>query len=1041
MFSAFFIKRPRFAFVISIIILIAGTIALQTLPVAQYPQITPPQVQITAVYPGADSETLENTVVAPIEAQVNGVENMLYMSSKCANDGTVTITVTFEVGSNENMNSVNVQNRVAIANSALPAEVMREGVVVKQKSSNMLMVVNLASPEKTYDGLFLSNYAAINVKDRLARIRGIGDVTIFGAQDYAMRIWLKPDRMSALKVTPSDVIQAVNDQNLQVAAGNIGGAPHDANQQFQFTVQTRGRLTEISEFEDIIIRANSDGTFIRVRDLARVELGSKTYDSYSKINGQPGVIMAIYQLPSANGLEVADKVRAEMNMLKASFPDDVRYDILYDTTKFISTSIAEVVETLLVAVLLVILVVYLFLQDFRSTIIPTLTIPVSLIGTFAVLLALGYSINTITLFGVILAIGIVVDDAIVVLENVQRLMDEKGMTPPEATLQTMKEVSGPVIATTLVLLAVFVPVAFLPGITGELYRQFAVTISVAVCFSSLNALTLSPALCACFLKPADKSKVPILPFRLFNSFIDWTTARYSSFVAFSIRKLAFTLLFFVGIIGLTYQAYVSTPTGFIPDEDQGNFMVDIQLPDGSSLARTTKVVEKVEAQLREIEDIEAVMSVTGYGMISGASSPNSAFLIVVLKDWSLRPEKMQHAKAIIGQAYGKMVQIPEANSFPFELPSIPGLGTGGGFEFVLQDTRSRSAQELASATQALIVSAKQRPEIGGVNTFYRAATPRLFVDLDREKAQKLGIPLTEIFSVLQTNLGGSYINDFNKFGQTYQVKVQADMQYRTHKDDIENLFVRNREGDMVPMSSVVKITPSLGPDSVDRYNLFKSVTLSGRAAAGFSSGEAIKAMEEVAAKTLPPGYTYEWTSMAYQEKLAAGKTSIIFAMALIFIFLFLVAQYESWLIPFAVLFSVPVAFFGAMGLNYLVGMDNNIYTQVGIILLFGLASKTAILIVEFAKEKHEAGESIADAALNAARLRFRAVLMTAISFVLGVIPLVIATGPGSASRRSLGVVVFGGMTVAGILGTMLIPSFYVFIQRIREFFKKSSPAK
>ena len=519
------------------------------------------------------------------------------------------------------------------------------------------------------------------------------------------------------------------------------------------------------------------------------------------------------------------------------------------------------------------------------------------------------------------------------------------------------------------------------------------------------------------------------------------TARYSSFVAFSIRKLAFTLLFFAGIIGLTYQSYVSTPTGFLPDEDQGNFMVDVQLPDGSSLARTTKVVEKIEQQLSEIEDIEAVMSVTGYGMINGASAPNSGFLIVVLKDWSLRPERMQHVKAIIGQAYGKMVQIPEATAFPFELPSIPGLGKGGGFEFVLQDTQSRSAKELAAVTTALSVAAKQRPEIGGLNTFFRAATPRLFVDLDREKAQKLGIPLPEIFSVLQTNLGGSYVNDFNKFGQTYQVKVQADKEYRTHKEDIENLFVRNRDGLMVPMSSVVQITPSLGPDSVDRYNLFKSVTLSGRAAAGYSSGEGIKALEEVADQVLPPGYTYEWTSMAYQEKLSAGKTSIIFAMAIIFIFLFLVAQYESWLIPLAVLFSVPVAFFGAMGLNYIVGMDNNIYTQVGIILLFGLASKTAILIVEFAKEKHEGGESIADAALNAARLRFRAVLMTAISFILGVIPLVIATGPGAASRRSLGIVVFGGMTVAGILGTMLIPSFYVFIQRIREFFKKSTPAK
>ncbi|NQZ58225.1 MAG: multidrug efflux RND transporter permease subunit [Lentisphaeraceae bacterium] len=1040
MLSHFFIRRPKFAFVISIVIMIGGVVSMLNLPVAQYPQITPPQVEVSAFYPGANAETLEKTIAAPLESVINGVENMLYMSSKCTNDGSVKISITFESGSDGETNAVNVQNRVSTANSKLPESVIKQGVTVKQKSSNMLMVVNLFSAEESYDNLFLSNYASINLRDRLLRVPGVGDVVLFGGQNYAMRLWLNPDRMSSLKITPVEVIQAVKDQNVQVAAGQIGRSPAAAGQQFQYTVQAKGRLSEPEEFEKIIVKANSDGSFVRLKDIARVELGAESYDSFSKLNGKPGVIMALYQLPSANALDVAAAVRQEMEVLKTSFPQGVVYDIIYDTTNFISSSIDEVISTLFVAVLLVIFVVYLFFQDFRSTLIPILTIPVSLIGTFAALMVFGYSINIITLFGLILAIGVVVDDAIVVLENVQRLMNEKGLSPVEATRQAMTEVSGPIVATTLVLLAVFVPVAFLPGITGELYRQFAITISVAVCISSLNALTLSPALCACFLKPIDKDRQPMILFRWFNAFFDWLTERYTRVVSFSIRRIFITGLAFIVLIFFTWKAYDSVPGGFVPDEDQGSFMVDIQLPDGASQERTIKIISEAEEAIASVEGVKAVMSVTGFGMISASAASNAGFLIVVLDDWSERTTRMTHIRAIIFQAYRKLAVKPEAQIYPFAPPSIPGLGKGGGFEFVLQDTQSRSAKELAAVSRAFIQAANQREEIGNTFTFFRAETPQLFVDVDREKAQEMGVAINDIFTTLQINLGGTYINDFNKFGQVYRVMAQADAEYRNTPEDISSLYVKSHNGDMVPLGSVVEVSSILGPSSISRYNLFRSVKLNGSAAAGFSTAQAITAMEEVADDVLPAGYTYDWTGMAYQEKLATGKTGMIFGLALVFIFLFLVAQYESWLIPLAVLLSVPVAFFGGLGLTWLLGqyipLDNNIYTQIGLVLLFGLASKTAILIVEFAKEKHEAGESIVDAAVGAARLRFRAVVMTAVSFILGVIPLVIASGAGSSSRRSLGVVVFGGMLVAGVIGTLMIPAFYVLIERLRVALKK-----
>jgi hydrophobic/amphiphilic exporter-1 (mainly G- bacteria), HAE1 family len=1043
MISQFFITRPKFAFVISIVFVIAGLIAIEVLPVAQYPQIVPPQVSITAHYPGANAETVEKTVITPIEQEVNGVENMIYMSSKSANDGSASITVTFGIGTDPNMNTVNTDNKVSVALPKLPAEVTQQGVTVKQKASQILMVLNIVSPSGKYDNIFLSNFATLNIRDAIARVPGVSEANVLGGQDYSMRIWLDPDKMTSLSLTTQDVISAIKEQNVQVAAGQIGSAPIGPDQQFQYTIQTKGRLSSVKEFEGVIIREYNDGSTVTVKDVAKVELGATSYSAYGMLNGKPSANLAVFQLPDANAVEVSDAIRAELKKMSGFFNKDVNCVVLYDTTDFVKASIKEVVETLYIAVILVVLVTFLFLQDWRTALIPIIAIPVSLIGTFAFLLAFGYSINTISLFGLILAIGIVVDDAIVVVENTNRIIEEEGLSAKEATSKSMYEVSGPVIATTLVLLAVFVPVAFLPGITGELYRQFAVTISISVCISSINALTLSPALCATLLKAKDKKKKKFFFFVWFDKLLDGVTNRYNKGVAYTLRRLSVVVVLFVLILGAIYIIYGRIPTGFIPNEDQGAFMVNIQLPNGSSLNRTGKIMDEVEKMMNNTEGITDVISVCGYSLLSGTSASNTGFAIAVLDNWSKRKDSNLFAVSLIKKLNKQFTKIPNAKIVAYDLPPIPGLGSSGGFEFVIQDTRGGNPKRLAEVLERTIFKAKQSPVISTAFSTYEADVPQIFLNVDRQKAKKLGIPLTDIFNTLQTYLGSIYVNDFNKFGKVYKVYIQAAAKYRDKVDRIYSLYTRNKDGGMVPLRTLVTAKTILGPEVIDHYNMFASATINGEAAPGYSSGQAIDVMEKIAKETFPEGMTYSWTGTAYQEILAGNMVMIIFSLAIVFIYLFLVAQYESWMVSFAVMLSVPLAIVGALITLMITGTVNNIYAQIGFVLLFGMATKTAILIVEFAKVQRENGRPILESAQYAAHTRFRAVLMTAISSLLGFFPLVIATGAGANSRHALGWSVLGGMFAATVLGTLLVPAFYVIIQSMTEkyFGKKENDKK
>ncbi len=1023
-----FIDRPKLAFVISILITLAGLISALTLPIDQFPDITPPVVQVGASYPGASSEVVETTIAQPIEERVNGVEGMLYLASQSGNDGTYNLQITFEVGTDPDIAQVNVQNRVALATPRLPEEVVRQGVTVRKQSTNLLLVVNVTSPDGSRDSLFLSNFAGINLVDRLARLPGVGQVTVFGERAYSMRMWLDATRMASLGITTGDVIAAIREQNVQVAAGQVGAPPTgDDDAPFQYTVRTQGRLGDVEQFRDIIVRAKPAGSSVRLRDVARVELGAQSYASFGALDGKPSANIGIFQLPASNALAVALAVQAEIDRLSPGFPSGVRASILYDTTRFITESVHEVAKTLLQALALVIFVVYVFLQNWRMTLIPALAIPVSLIGTFAALNALGFSINTVTLFGLVLAIGIVVDDAIVVVENVQRKLSA-GMEPRAATVAAMREVTGPIIATSLVLVAVFVPVGFIPGITGRLYEQFALTIAVAVLISTLNALTLSPALCATVLR--GHARPPGLLLRGFNRVFDRLLSGYAAVVRVVVRRLTIAMAVFAVLLALTVFGFLRLPSAFLPEEDQGYFFVNIQLPPAASLSRTAEVLEKVVETLRATSGIGHVVGIGGFNFLTGTAAPNAAVTFAILDPWSERTAPGRDAKSIVNRLRGELAAIPEANIVAFNPPSIRGLGTVGGFEFQLQDRQGGSPQDLAAALGALVLEANQQPELRNVFSTFQANSPQVWVDIDREKVKTLGVSLSDVFTTLQAQLGSFYVNDFNKFGRVYRVVVQAEPQYRSRPEDILRHYVRNADGEMVPLRTVVKLSSTLAPETIRRFNLARAAQVNGEAAPGVSSSAAIAVMERTAAAVLPRSMGFEWSGASLQELRAGQKAPILFVLSLLFAYLFLVAQYESWSLPLAVILCVPLAALGAVGGLMIAGIAGDLFAQIGMVLLIGLAAKNAILIVEFASVREREGVPPPAAAVAAGTLRFRAILMTALTFILGVLPLLIAQGAGAASRQSLGTTVFSGMLAATAIGTLLVPAFYVAVRRL-----------
>jgi multidrug efflux pump len=1031
LFFGIFINRPNFAIVIAIVITLAGLLALSVIPVAQYPNLQPPQVSVSATYPGASADTIAKTVGEPIEEQVNGVPGMIYMQSTNSSSGTYNLTVTFALGTDPNIDQVNVQNRVQLAQAQLPTQVVQEGLTIRTAASNFVLAVNLYSPDNKYDQIFISNYAYMHLQQLIARIPGVGNTSIMGQRQYAMRIWLDPVRMTSLGITPSDVTAAIQAQNIQVAAGQIGAPPVSGGQQQQLTILAPGQLSSVPEFENIVIRTNPDGGVVRIRDIARVELGAQKYNDASALDGSPSATVAIYQTPNANALQVANAVQTQMKQLAQAFPPGLQYAIVYNATNFVTANITEILRTLAITLILVVAVVYLFLQDWRATLIPAIAIPVSLIGVFAVLYAIGYSVNTVDLFAVVLAITLVVDDAIVVVENVARNLEEHpDRSVAQATLHAIQEVAGPVIATTLVLVAVFAPVGFVAGITGSLYRQFAVTISVSVLISGVNALTLTPALCALILRPPQKAQFML--FRWFNHGFDFARDNYVRTVGFLSRWLVLTGAVIVVVIGATYLFFQATPISFLPEEDQGYFFVNVQTPSGASLGRTEAAVQQVSDQLRKTPGVAHTLALDGFSIINGAQSAESGSVIAIMQPWAQRSAS-ESVAAVIAKVQPQFGAMPEAQITSFNPASIPGISAAGGLNFVLEARAGQSIQDLASVTRALIFAANQNPNLSSVFTGFSASVPQLLLHVDTTRAALSGVTPAEIYQTLSANLGGQFVNDFNYQNFVFQVLVQADAQFRQTTSDIDKLYVRSSSGAMVPLSSLVTVSTIQGADATNNYNLYPATLINGAAAAGKSSGQATTAMEEVAKAHLPAGYGYEWTGISYQELQAAGQEGAAFLFAIVFSFLFLVALYESWTLPLSVMIPVTFAVLGGLLAIHLRGLALDVYGQIGLVLLIGLAAKNAILIVAFAQERLKRGNvTVRDAADEGARTRYRPVMMTALAFIIGVVPLVVATGAGAGGRKSIGTTVFGGMILASFVGVLFVPVLFVGFELLAE---------